>query len=62
MGVQMGEIRLLPEDGYRRQSPKRYVFIKKQDNVQKLNNCINIPSSQTFISETYGLMMRPMFI
>jgi hypothetical protein len=43
--------RLLFEDGDRIQSLKYCVLIQNRtmDNVQKLN-CINIPSSQTFIS------------
>jgi hypothetical protein len=38
---------LLPEDGDRIQSPKRCVLNRSTDNVQKLSNRVNIPSSQT---------------
>jgi hypothetical protein len=43
---------ILPEDRDRIQSPECCVLNKKQDDgyVQKRNNFINIPSSQTFRS------------
>jgi hypothetical protein len=46
--------RLLPEDGDRIQSLKLFVLNKNRtkDNVQKLNNCINISSSQISASLT----------
>jgi hypothetical protein len=39
------------------QSPKRYVLNKNRtmDNVQKHNNCINVPSSQTFRGNLPGV-------
>jgi hypothetical protein len=53
--------RFLPEDGDRIQSPKRYVLINKKrmmTNVQKHNNFINIPSSQTFRSYLPDLLFE----
>jgi hypothetical protein len=43
----------LPEDWNRVQSAKHYFEIKNRtmDNVQKIDNCINIPSSQIFRAE-----------
>jgi hypothetical protein len=45
--------RLFPEDGDGVQSPKLFFLVIKtrmMDNVQKVSNCIDVPSSQTFRS------------
>jgi hypothetical protein len=55
--------RLSPDDGYRIQSPKRCVLKKnrKMDNVQKQNNCINIPPFSFFVGYSMKLTVSRLY-